>query len=59
MLVIFVCCVTAAAGRLLVRAVESSSARAVFVLLVLALPVLLLVAVSGLRRVVEWLHRRR
>ena len=60
MLVILVCCMVAAAGRYLVQALsEGTSARAVFVIFVLTVPVLLLVCVNVVRLAVAWLQRPR
>jgi hypothetical protein len=50
----------AAAGRHLVLALRSgTSARAVFVVFVLVVPMVLLLVVNALRLAVEWLRDRR
>ncbi len=60
MLVLLVCCMVAAAARFLVQAlVIGTSVRAVFVIVVLVLPVLLLMVVNGLRSTILWLQRRK
>ena len=60
MLVILVCCMVASAGRYLVQALSiGSSARPVFLLFVLVLPVLLLIVVNGLRQAIVWIQQRK
>lgn len=60
MLFILVCCMMAAAGRHLVAGLSASkSARAVFVIFVLTLPVLLLIALNAFHQLTSWLRHRR
>lgn len=60
LLVLLVCAVTAAGGRYLLQTLQQGQAlRARFVLFVIALPVLFLVVVSGLRLAIVGLNRRR
>ena len=61
LMVMLVCCVTAAAGSYLMRSLEADtrSAQLTFILFTLAAPVLLLVVVSLLRHLIGWLGRRR
>ncbi len=60
MLVILVCCLAASAGRYLVQALSAgTSARALFLLFVLVLPVLLLLVVNGLRISMRYWQRSK
>ena len=60
MLFLLVCAMTAAGGRYLVRALHSgTSGRAIFLIMILALPVLLVSVVSGLRLALIWATRTR
>ncbi len=59
MLVILVVAMAAAAGRYLILATKQrANAQAIFAMFVLAIPVLLVIAVSSLRLLLEWWDRR-